>query len=76
VSCLALAKFLLVKEREGFIVRFELSLNERIDQFDAAALGRGAPKDSFCSLDCSWPSLWSGLDEPDETCAFLPLGEC
>src|SRR5260370_39248031 len=37
---LGLGKFLLVKKRESFIVSFELCLDERINQLDAAALGR------------------------------------
>ena len=35
---LGLGEFLLMKEREGFVVELELRLDARIDQLDAATL--------------------------------------
>ena len=43
-------KFLLMKERQRFIVEFELRLDARVDQLDAPALGGRRRRESLLFL--------------------------
>jgi hypothetical protein len=47
---LGAGEFLLMKEGQGFIVDFELRLDEGINQLDASALGRGRGRESLLFL--------------------------
>ena len=44
---LGACKFLLMKEREGFVVDLELRLDARVDQLDAATLGGWRGRESL-----------------------------
>jgi len=47
---LGACEFLLMKERQGFIVKFELRLDERIDQFDTSTLRGRRGRESLLFL--------------------------